>query len=432
MRAAWVLGAWAASVALSSPARAQASPPPAKGKLLVLEPRATGIDGRLTLAVTSALATAAGPLTAHPVITVLDVQDVLAHEESRILTTCDDEERCRETLEKLSGVELMIATTIGPVGKSMTITLALIDSATAVARARASAVVENAEALPDAATTLVGQLFREGHAGAAPAFHWGDKPAAIAVFDLVASGVARETATSLTQILTVEVKQVPGTKVIARDDIRAVLDLETQKELLGCGDSNSCLAEIGGALGVDYLVAGHVGRIAETHVVALRLIDPNTLEVRSRVTESFVGPEDQLVGALRFAVRKLFGLDATKPGELALSAGEGTGAVFIDGLPAGDVSQPLRGLPPGRHNLRIVDPDYLPWKGDVYVQPGRTDLSVVLEDRPTRWYQSWIFWTSVVGAAAIAGGTAIGLSVAGATAGTPTHAFGFEASLPQR
>lgn len=427
---------WLALIGLLAPLSALAAPTsaPPKGKLLILEPATTGIDGRITLAVTSALAEASSKAAGRPVLTLLDLKDVLAHEESRILASCEDEARCRQSLDKLGGVELLIGTTIGPVGQSLTITLALIDAQTAVARARVSAVVEKQEELPAAARDLALQLFSGAAPAAAPRFVLGGKTLSIAVFDLIASGVAPETATNLTQILTVEVKQISGAKVIARDDIRAVLDLEAQKQLLGCADSTSCLAELGGALGVDLLLSGHVGRIAETHLVSLRLIDPATLEVKSRVTESFVGPEDQLVGAVRYAVHKLLGADISKALAVAITAGQGAGQVFLDGQAAGAVGQPLPEVALGRHTLRIVDPDYLEWKGDVYVQPGATEVTVSLEERPRRWYQSWVFWTVVGGVAAVATGAAIGISSANSAAppGDTTHPFGFETSLPRR
>jgi hypothetical protein len=98
------------------------------------------------------------------------------------------------------------------------------------------------------------------------------------------------------------------------------------------------------------------------------------------------------------------------------------------------VGQPLPEVALGRHTLRIVDPDYLEWKGDVYVQPGATEVAVSLEERPRRWYQSWVFWTVVGGVAAVATGAAIGISSAGSAIppGDTTHPFGFETSLPRR
>jgi hypothetical protein len=421
-------------------ALALAGAPPApserasSGKLLVLEPSASGVDGRLVLAVTAALAEAAASAAGRPVVTMLDLKDVLQHEEVRTLATCEDETRCQDSLRKLEGVELLISAVIGPVGKSVTLTLALLDAKSAVTRARATALVDDPEGLPKTARELVPELFHgEGGVAKAPArFALAGKKASVAVFDLVASGVPAETAANLTQILAVEVKRIPGTTVISHDDIRAVLNLEAQKQLLGCSDSTACLGEIGGALGVDYLLAGHVGRISETHVISLRLINPTNLEVKSRISDSFVGPEDQLVSAMRLAVRSLFGLEAKEPGNVTVSAGEGAGAVFLDGAARGPVAQPIAGVSPGRHTLRVVDPDFREWKGEVFIEPGANALSINLEPRPRRWYESWLLW-GTVGLVAAGGATAaVAVSARGAAASPATYPFGFQVGLPKR
>lgn len=47
-----------------------------------------------------------------------------------------------------------------------------------------------------------------------------------------------------------------GVHVITRTDITAALGLERQKQLLGCTDEKSCIAELAGGLGVSALVVG--------------------------------------------------------------------------------------------------------------------------------------------------------------------------------
>ena len=59
------------------------------------------------------------------------------------------------------------------------------------------------------------------------------------------------------------------------------------------------VAEIGGALGVDCLIVGDVGKVAENFMVSLRMLDVNESLVLSRVTESFRGQEEQLLPAVR-------------------------------------------------------------------------------------------------------------------------------------
>ena len=40
-----------------------------------------------------------------------------------------------------------------------------------------------------------------------------------------------------------------------------------------CTSDTSCLVEIGGALGVDYLVSGSVGKLGDAFVIILKLMD---------------------------------------------------------------------------------------------------------------------------------------------------------------
>ena len=54
-----------------------------------------------------------------------------------------------------------------------------------------------------------------------------------------------------------------GFQVITPTDIGAALGLERQKHILGCTES-SCLAEIGGAMGADYIVHGEMAALERT------------------------------------------------------------------------------------------------------------------------------------------------------------------------
>jgi hypothetical protein len=63
-----------------------------------------------------------------------------------------------------------------------------------------------------------------------------------------------------------------GFEVLTNADIAAVIGVEKQKELLGCTDG-SCLADLGGALGADYLVRGNMAVLDADSAVALTLVD---------------------------------------------------------------------------------------------------------------------------------------------------------------
>jgi hypothetical protein len=63
-----------------------------------------------------------------------------------------------------------------------------------------------------------------------------------------------------------------GFQVITTSDIETVLGVERQKQLMGCGES-SCFAELGGAIGADYIVHGELGSVSHDTAVTLTLND---------------------------------------------------------------------------------------------------------------------------------------------------------------
>ena len=71
------------------------------------------------------------------------------------------------------------------------------------------------------------------------------------IVDVVVARVERLAAGINEQILT-ELSQVARYTVVGASDIATLIGLERQKQLQGCGeDSESCMAELGNALGVE-------------------------------------------------------------------------------------------------------------------------------------------------------------------------------------
>lgn len=78
--------------------------------------------------------------------------------------------------------------------------------------------------------------------------------------------------------------QHAGFESIGPEDINALLGLEKTKEAVGCDDA-SCIAEIGGALGVDYLVTGKIAAIEKATALTLKLIDVRKSKVLARTSQ---------------------------------------------------------------------------------------------------------------------------------------------------
>lgn len=130
----------------------------------------------------------------------------------------------------------------------------------------------------------------------------------IAVLTLKAGpGVDAKTAELLTDMLTDSISKLPATQVVSTKDLEATLGFEKQKALLGCSET-SCLAEIGGALGVDKLVNGTLGKLGKSIVLTVQLIDAKKSVAERRHSSRSKGADDEgFLDLVSPAVAGLFG-----------------------------------------------------------------------------------------------------------------------------
>jgi hypothetical protein len=332
------------------------------------------------------------------VSTTADIKDRLALEAAQQMMGCAEDSECMAEVSAAMRSDLLLTGSVGSIGNNMLVNLTLIDVRAARPVGRVSETVASIDELPAVLPGALAALFGWELEQTAPRFKLPEgQKVSFAVFDLAPSGVPKEVADNLAQILSVEIKRVEGASVISRDDMTAMLRLEQDKAFLGCSDDTSCIAEIGGALGVDKLVVGHVGKIKDSYVVSLRLIDPREAKVDSRITESFRGDEDQLIRAVRHAGRKLLGVGSGALGKLAVSSSEEEAEVFLNDQKHGELPMaPIADLKVGRHTLRVAKSGYFDFYSDVYVDPHETSaVWAQLDERPARWYQTWWFWTIV-------------------------------------
>jgi hypothetical protein len=94
-------------------------------------------------------------------------------------------------------------------------------------------------------------------------------------------------------------------EVIGQDDIAALVGFEKQKDVLGCDDA-SCIANIGGALGVDRIVAIKIARLDPDWVVTSKLINIRATKVEARTSDMVAGSVKNLLNAVPDIVNKLF------------------------------------------------------------------------------------------------------------------------------
>lgn len=129
-------------------------------------------------------------------------------------------------------------------------------------------------------------------------------------------GVPASTAAAVTEALAAEVRRRSGAEVITRKEIEAVLSLEAQKQMLGC-QSDACIAELGGALGVSQLVAGDLARLGESWLFHLKVVETGKVKIAAQSDRRIRGGTiDDVLDALPPMVAELFpgaGSTVTQP-----------------------------------------------------------------------------------------------------------------------
>jgi len=114
------------------------------------------------------------------------------------------------------------------------------------------------------------------------------------------------------ELLLVALQHTGRLRVTGQSDIARLVGFERRRQLAGCEDS-SCLAELAGALGVDFVASADLGRLGELRTVTFKLIDVRTAEAVVRVARR-VNDDAALPDALEdLAAEAVSELDRARP-----------------------------------------------------------------------------------------------------------------------
>lgn len=119
------------------------------------------------------------------------------------------------------------------------------------------------------------------------------------------AGVTEKESASISSIITGEIARISKSDVISEAEMRSVVDAEQLK--MSCGaEDNSCIAEIGAAMGAPLSVSGTLSKMGDYWIITLQLVDVRKVEVQSRVSKKFKGKENDLVELITPLVCELF------------------------------------------------------------------------------------------------------------------------------
>ncbi len=239
-------------------------------------------------------------------------------------------------------------------------------------------------------------------------------PQRLAVLEIRALGVPVDLAHTLTGVVAEQAGKTPGFTAISQSEIGAMLGLERQKQMLGCGDE-SCLAEIGGALGASRVLSGSLSKVGESYLLQLELVDTARAVVQGRESRSVPGTPTELIETARDLTHRLLtGKPLDTSGRIKFAI-EPTGArVVLDGRQVGKapLANPVA-MDQGKHKIQISADGYVTYETTMEAVPGQVlfqEISLV----PT----SDVVATSHHETQRIIGYVALGIAAAALAAGT--------------
>ncbi len=117
--------------------------------------------------------------------------------------------------------------------------------------------------------------------------------------------VDSQTASAVTDAAVAELRRRPDLQLVTPREINDLLSLEKQKAAFGC-QSESCFAEIGGALGVGRMVVGDLAHLGQSWLVQLKVLDVAKVRVAAQVHRRIKGGTiDDVLDALPDMVTEL-------------------------------------------------------------------------------------------------------------------------------
>jgi len=264
-----------------------------------------------------------------------------------------------------------------------------------------------------------------------------ERPLRYMVWDIRALGLEEAVAQLIKQMFMSGLRDVLGDALIENPEL---LTLGTLADIEHCGITTDCLAQAGGALGIDRIVVGTASALGSAYSLTVKLIDASTGRDARRAQASIDGNRGKILAAMQKLIYELVD-PALLHGSLRLDIALAGAEVVLDGRSFGrtPLAGPINGLTMGEHSLKVTSPlitDYftfvkiLPNKTTTVrvdaqqVETLRAQIEAAASAVDTPVYRRWWFWATVAGGlAAVAGSTAIVLSRSGAN-GVPSASLG--------
>lgn len=153
----------------------------------------------------------------------------------------------------------------------------------------------------------------------------------LAVLDLVpGAGVEANVTGPVTEAVVSELTSRGYFQVISQNDIRTMLGVERQKQLMGCNETG-CIAELSDALGARFVLSGTLARLGDLYQLTLNTLDTRKAQPLGRsvrLGRDLSTIREQLAAAVAEATATPLPPPPSRAGQISVIAAGGALSVF--------------------------------------------------------------------------------------------------------
>lgn len=135
----------------------------------------------------------------------------------------------------------------------------------------------------------------------------------LAVLDLTPSGgTDAAVAQAMNDAITQEVARRGFFEPVSSSELRTLLSVDRQKQLLGCSEGQSCLAEVADALGSRFILSGTLATLGDSYQLSLQVLDSTRAQPLGRSVK-LAKDVEQLRAVLPYAVAEACAIPLPAP-----------------------------------------------------------------------------------------------------------------------
>jgi formylglycine-generating enzyme required for sulfatase activity len=133
----------------------------------------------------------------------------------------------------------------------------------------------------------------------------------IAILSVQSSAITKENLERVSDYIAEEFEKKASGKVLFLEDIRALLQSEGMENMLSCF-ADTCISQIGNAIGADIVIIGGIGQLGNNYLFSLKMVDVLRDNVLSRVSTRVTGDVGKILDEIPIAVGNLVKKNTTQ------------------------------------------------------------------------------------------------------------------------